>query len=222
MLLSISLLVLFQNAVSQSHSWSTGTLDIHIVPLTLFDGNPRLRLGMEYHPRNRIGYSLDVGFGNSQLNKSRLHGANWGKDYSFFEIRPEFKWYVPKSSAIEVYYSAELSYLLMTDELSDSYYFPEKLLTILSYDEASFKKQKIGLNIKTGVKFLVWKKMVLDFYWGIGVAYRDIKYTDQENLVNIEPGILDYLWIPPHKIEGNYFLAQFSLGIKIGYIIKKW
>ena len=220
-ILLVSLLTVCQNADSQSNSWSAGTLDIHIVPLALIDGNPRLRLGMEYHPRKRIGYSLDVGFGNNQILKYRVFGPHWGNDYSFFEIRPEIKWYKSKSSEYEVYYSAELFYLRMTDHLSNGFFYPEESSTTLSFDEASFTKQKIGLNFKTGIKLLVWKKMILDFYGGIGIAVRDINYADFVNLMYFDSGQIEYGPIP-QELEGNYFVAQFPFGFKIGYLIKKW
>ena len=222
MILLFSFLILYQNGVLQSNSWSAGTLDIHIVPLALIDGNPRLRLGMEYHPHKQIGYSLDVGFGNNQLYKYRVFGPHLEGDYSFFEVRPEFKWYTSKSSEYEVYYSAELFYLRMNDQLSSGLFYPEGLNTNYSFDEASFIKQKIGLNIKTGIKFLIWKKMVLEFYGGIGIAFRDIEYADFVNLMNYNYEPFRSGGIPPHQLEGNYFLAQFPFGFKIGYIIKKW
>jgi hypothetical protein len=106
-------------------TWSAGTLDIHVVPLVLLDGNPRLRLGTEYHPHNRLGYSLEVGVGSSSMNSYRFSNSIWGQDYSFFEIRPEIKWYKKKPGPDELYYSAELFYVKMTDKLSHQLFYPE-------------------------------------------------------------------------------------------------
>lgn len=220
-ILFIILLSIYEEAESQSASWSAGSLDVHIVPLTLLDANPRLRLGMEYHPYSRLGYSLEVGVGSSQLNQYRFNGNLWGQDYSLLEIRPELKWYRKKHGANEVYYSAELFYLQMKDKLSNQYFYPEDTAEPVSFEEASFNKHKFGLQLKIGTKFLVWKRFSLDFYEGLGIAYRHIDYS---NVVNPEifGSTICQFWQPPHELEGKYLLAQLSLGIRVGYIIEKW
>lgn len=70
--------------LAQIDSVLIGTLHAYIVPLPLLDQNPRLRLGMEYHSSDHIGYNLEVGLGNSNLNRGKLKNTIWGRQYSFF------------------------------------------------------------------------------------------------------------------------------------------
>ncbi len=217
----IILLGISQIGLSQFHSWSTGTLDLHIVPLTLIDANPRLRLGAEYHPHSRLGYSLEVGVGNTQLNQYRFNGSLWGQDYSFFEIRPEVKYYKASQGKFNVYYAAELFYLHMHDKLSNEYYYPAGSDEPISFSNAYFDKHKFGLQIKIGNKILLWNRLIIDYYGGLGIAHRHINYSNVLN-PEIVGGTICEFWLPPCQLEGDYFLIQPSLGLRIGYIINKW
>src|SRR5690242_11400585 len=113
------LLVLTREGQSQADSGSIGALTAYVVPLTWVDRNPRLRLGMEYHAHNQMSYSLEVGFGNNLLNHSRLEKLVWGQAYSFFEIRPEIKWYRREEKEFDLYWGAEFFYQHMSDHLED-------------------------------------------------------------------------------------------------------
>ena len=217
---------------SQADSVFTGTLQAYIIPLPWIDKNPRLRLGIEYHAQEHKSYSLEVGFGDNFINESRLDKSVWGQDYTFFEVRPEIKWflknksnlpwYVWKSSALPRYFAIEGFYQEMHDQLADSDFNPKSSEMDIAYDLASFKKIKIGAHAKLGVKFLLWKKVVLDFYEGIGLAYRKITYYDVMNPRPFDDfGSNEEWWPEPYKNEGAYFLFQLSLGVRVGYVFGK-
>jgi hypothetical protein len=223
---------LTEKGLSQADTVLSGTFHLFAVPLPWIDKNPRLRLGMEYVTHNRMGYSLEIGYGNRHLNHSRLENVVWGDAYSFFEVRPEIKWYVDDNrlapwkrkypSSIPRYFAVEAFYQEMHDHLDNNDFSPKINPTPISYEQASFKKIKIGAHAKLGLKLLLWKKVVIDFYEGIGLAYRKISYTDVINPLPLEEPGTNEGWFPePYKNEGAYLLFQFSLGLRVGYIIGK-
>ena len=218
--ISIAVVFVIQTAMSQSGGFP-GTLDLHLVPLPMIDRNPRLRVGMEYHTHHHLGYSLELGWGNKFINNSRLDQIIWGNEYSFFEVRPEIKWYRKEYDNFATYWAAELFYLQMRDRLENQHFYPSAFFQSIDYEEASFYKEKIGLQIKRGIKFLFLKRFVLDVYGGFGIAYRVINYEDLVNPVFNQHHFEEW-FVEPHKKEGVEFLAQLSFGGRIGYLIGNW
>jgi len=217
--LAFFLLILAIEGRSQSDSGTIGTLTAYVVPFTWVDVNPRLRLGMEYHTHNHMGYSLEIGWGNNQLNHARLENVVWGEDYSFFEIRPEVKWYRKEEKQFNLYWGAEMFYQQMTDRLENLYFYPKNSTLTVYYDEATFSKTKMGVQAKAGIKFLVWKRVTLDFYEGIGLAYRQNTYSNLTNPIVSEDAPVEEWWDSPYKNEGPFLLLQISLGVRVGYVI---
>lgn len=217
MLITFLLMIM---AVQAAISQSEGTLDIHFIPFPLYDRNPRVRMGIEYHGYDRLGYNLEIGIGNTHLNAPRLNGI-FGKNYSFLEIQTELKWYLNDLGAVSKYFAADVFYLHMKDELENGYYYPAFSTDVIRYENASFMKQKLGILIKGGFKFLIWKRVVIDFYEGVGLALRDIQYTNLTGLSYQEINVIEEWWSPPHLHAGNVVLGQFATGIKIGCVIGK-
>ena len=232
-LITILLLIcLAERGISQADTALAGMLNLYVVPLPWIDKNPRLRLGMEYTTNNHMGYSLEVGYGNKHLNTGRLEDVVWGQEYSFIEFRPEvkwyrktnqpFPWYLNRPSQLPRYLAVELFYQQMHDQLSNNDFSPKAGSTDIAYDQASFKKIKIGATAKVGFKVIIWKKVVLDFYEGLGLAYRKISYTNIVNPIPFElQGTNEEWWPKSYKNEGAYFLFQLSFGVRVGYIIGK-
>lgn len=221
-----------ERGMSQADTALAGMLNLYVVPLLWIDKNPRLRIGMEYVTNNHKAYSLELGYGNKHLNHARLENLVWGQNYSFFEIRPEVKWFAQTSRSfpwfsknqlrLPRYIALEFFYQQMHDRLSTNDFSPKAGSTDIAYDEASFKKIKIGATAKVGFKVIIWKKVVLDFYEGIGLAYRKITYTNVINPIPFElQGTNEQWWPESYKNEGAYLLFQLSLGVRIGYIIGK-
>lgn len=193
---------------------------------------------MEYHAHDYKSYSLEIGFGNKHINHSRLDNGVFGQAYSFLEVRPEIKWfpkiklfkketfwtpwYLRSSNPLPRYFAVELFYQEMHDEL-ENLDFNQKATDIdIAYDETSFKKIKIGVQAKVGIKFLLWEKVVVDFYEGLGLAYRKITYYDVVNpRLFDEFGANEQWWPESYKNEGAYFLFQLSFGVRVGYVISK-
>ncbi|MBN2261907.1 MAG: hypothetical protein JW735_03280 [Prolixibacteraceae bacterium] len=196
-------------------------LKIRLSPITMLDDTPRLRAGFEYSNQSKWHYGLDVGIGNSVLNKTRLKDMKWGNDYSFFEIRPEIKYVYRTSTSFLLYCSAELFYLQMTDHLLSGEFQKDKQRVFVTYDEADFKKQKTGMHLKTGADFNLFKRFYFDVYGGIGFANRTIAYANVVNPIENE-GILFVEWGPkPHLFEGQDLILHFTAGFRISYLLWK-
>ena len=91
----------------------------------MIDYTPRLRFELEYFSNKKLGYSIDLGIGNYFLNKGRLEGMIWGKDYSFFEIRPEIKYALKRNKYYTFYCATEFFYLKLSDNLQSGHYQKE-------------------------------------------------------------------------------------------------
>jgi hypothetical protein len=206
---------------SQGNIKQESQFKVRLTPITMLDYTPRLRGGVEYSNQTKWQYGLDVGFGNSVLNKWRLDGMGWGNKYSFFEIRPEIKYVYRTSTSFILYCSAELFYLQMTNHMLSGDYKKHNHYGFITYDEANFNKQKTGIHLKTGADFNVYKRFYFDVYCGLGFANRTIGYTNVVNPVENE-GFLFVEWGPqPHLFEGQDLIVHLTAGFRIGYLLWK-
>jgi hypothetical protein len=222
-LLTLYAFIIFFNVASaQSLNETKGSLGIHIVPLSLFDFNPRLRLGLEYRGFNRLGYNIELGWGNHLFKDLSITESVWSDHYSFFEIRPEIKRYSYESERMEKYLGAELFYSYLSDQIQLNDYYQQNTGDNIYFEKASFQRHKIGMMLKAGFKWLVGNRFTIDYSSGFGLAYRSISYTDQVN-----PQIIDRdfehaeFFTPSRKKEGEYIIGQISLHLKFGYLLNQ-
>ncbi|MBN1118893.1 MAG: hypothetical protein JXA77_16910 [Bacteroidales bacterium] len=197
------------------------TVRINIMPLSLIDYTPRLRIGLDFDTKGQFGYSCDFGIGNSKINNGRLDGMIWGKNYSFYEIRPEIKYTLLENNYSNLYCATEFFYLLMRDQLESGHYQKENSDFEIEYDYANFRKQKYGAHLKGGVSLSLYERLNVDFYWGIGVAERIIDYTHVLNPVEMtEPIFVE--WVPQNYLfEGESVIFHMTMGFKVGYIFRR-
>jgi len=186
----------------------------------MIDRTPRLRLGAEYNFNNTFAYCLEIGVGNTFINKNRLSGSLGKENYQFFEVRPEVKYYFNNSATkkTSMYCATELFFITAGCKYFDSYYHLANRELITYYDEATFRKIKYGCHIKGGIKQVLFKRVTIDFYGGLGIAKRKIAYSD---VVNPDTG--DYSvfeeWLPqPEQYEGESTFTHLTGGCKIGWM----
>lgn len=210
-------LFFIQNCFSQENCEVRNWLTFKVMPFSMIDYTPRLRLGLEYKSNKKLGYSIDFGIGNNFLNQWRLNGMIWGQEYSFFEIRPEVKYLFKNSQNYYFYGAMEFFYIDMKDFLESGHYEKENSNVETTYESATFNKQKYGLHLKGGMNIIVSNRLNFDFYGGFGFAKRTISYTDVVNPVDgTEPIFVE--WIPqPYLFEGESIIFHMTLGVKIGY-----
>lgn len=210
-------LLFFYSISGIAQSFESGMLEVHVVPLVFFEKNPRLQVGAEFHPEGRIWYGLDIGFGNNKLSHASLQNSQWGQNYSFFEIMPEIRLDRIEGGWITPYFAFNPFYLRMRDNLNQDYFYPDDNSNQVSYKTASFEKEKIGAYLKAGSEILVFKRLVIDLFVGAGMAYRNIQYNNVTEPNQIS--IIEEWFSQPYRHQGESFLPQAELGIKIGYVI---
>ncbi len=216
----IALIILsFQNSFSQGYYEPQNRTGIKIMPFSMIDNNPRLRLGLEYISNDRIGVSIDFGIGNNVINHNRLKDTKWGQDYSLIEVRPEIKYLFKNRKYFYFYNSIECFYITMKDVLESDSYQLENSNKWISYDRARFSKQKYGVHFKVGINIIAYDKFNFDFYGGVGVAQRVISYS---KVINPSEGYYDDWsdgdWFgESYDQEGKSVFVNLSLGVKFGY-----
>lgn len=221
-ILVILLLCISPSLWSQDEGIKKSSTQIYIAPFLMADITPRLRMGVEYNSGRRWAYSMALGAGNSFLNHHRLKGNKWGTRYSLYEIRPEIKYTVyDTGDDLSIYLSSELFYIRMRDDLEKNYFNEDGEDTSypVYYEKATFHKQKLGIHLKAGFKHIISPKIELDFYGGIGKAYRKIEYRD---VVNPVKGEYDYYmkWFSNiYRNPGESIILHLALGCKVGWIL---
>ena len=212
MLLPALMLTLTQ-AKSQSADRVTlpAHLDLHIMPLALAHPDPSLRFGMEAVTGSRWSYGLSAGVGSNPFtvvlmkNDKRIN-------YQMWEVRPEIKFYLYQREDMGWYLAGEGLYVNSSYTSGNSYYivsYDEKVV----FDEAAFQKEKFGGIGKMGVKFLVGRKLTLDLFSGVGMAWTQVSYSDVENPRN---QYHDPFFDGEDFYEGKRWTGLFSAGVKIG------
>jgi hypothetical protein len=193
------------------------SLEFHIVPLPIFDYTPRYRIGLEYETK-KYGYALDFGWGNSFLNQSQLSGRVWKHNYHFYEIRPEFKYFIRQKGNSNIYTSLEIFSIFMSARFYDAFYYIDHPWLAIRFDEADFYKNKTGAHLKFGFKFKLPYAIVAEQFIGIGVARR---YFDYDNVINKrwdeKRNIEDHLlWGNAFRTKGADYMLHLTLGVKFG------
>ena len=218
-LISFFLLCFSHNLFSQKGEEKSKSLEIHVMPLAFYNSSPRFRVGVEYNYGPRFGYSVEIGAVKSFLSKGVVKSWSGGKDYSFFEIRPEIKYYLFKldDHYSSIYCAAEL-YLIRKNDLQENGNFYRDDSYIL-FDEARLHKTKYGIHIKAGIKKLILKRFDIDLYGGAGVGQILVKYSDL-----IDPYVdvchkQDEIFVSDEKREGEATKLHFTFGCKIGWVI---
>ncbi len=77
----------------------------------------------------------------------------------------------------------------------------------------------MGMNLKVGVKLIAFEQIAFDFYAGIGIAHRNIEYSNVMNPENVSEPQAPSIISQRHAIIGRSYLLHFALGGKIGIIL---
>lgn len=189
---------------------------LHAAPLSLVDPFPRIRMGVDFQQTPSRIYTVDLGFGWSLWNFEDMW-KNRDRHYFVYEMRPEVKflfWRRPNSTS---FFATELYYLRARERLEHASYSDVRHTTTTSFSEALYDRQKLGLNLKVGSQGIFLGRIVFEFYYGVGVAYRDIQYLDAKDQV-MNP--YNPRWFKVHVEQGKTLLLQVPFGLKVGVIFE--
>jgi hypothetical protein len=201
---------------------------IFIAPLNVFDVvNPSIQLGYERFLSNQISIQGELGIiMHHSITNFIIDKVNGVNDCQFnssgFKARAEVKYFYKKKSYYNPYISAELYYMRNVSrtrdlfEVSDSLFqYPYEIPVEFNqyYDFYTLDKQKIGLNMKIGWKFLIMYRFEVEPYLGLGIAYRNSKHENRINPLDKE-FFDDYF---NDSRQGVSWFLNIPFNVKLGY-----
>ncbi len=203
------------SAQTRTRETLPANVDLHIMPIALAHPDPSLRIGAERITGGRWSYGLSAGIGHNPFTAVLMKNDR-RTDYQLWEIRPEVKFYLLQREDMGWYLAAEGVYVNSSYTSRSSYYilsFNEKVV----FDKAGFQKEKFGGIGKMGVKFLVGRKLTLDLFSGLGMAWTQVSYSDVENPKN---EVHDPFFDGEDLYLGKRWTGLLAIGVKVG--IRLW
>jgi hypothetical protein len=166
-----------------------------------------------------LALSLDYGFAGFMTKSSDFRSIESDDDYKFNVIRPEIKQYVFKSENTALYGAFEYFYIHSEHKIYNSYYNDEINGSRIDFKQAKYRKLKRGGHLKLGFKSLTADIVSFDFYLGLGLAERNIRYKDviTDSSIDVENKKNDWHGI---KHDAGYSkLIHFTAGFKVGIML---
>ncbi len=180
---------------------------------------PRWRLGYikEISEKRKLG--VEIGFGHASISSVKKGNLlNTGEHYTLVEIRPQYYFILNPKKKANFYTSIELFYIYHYEKFYNEEFFAEEN-NYLKFDEADYHRQKFGLVGNLGWFWSLSKRIGLNFYMGGGIKFRHNNYS---NFIGLANGDHDEEHFSPYyRKEGLKFNAEFSLGLKLFYRMKK-
>jgi len=185
-------------------------LTFDLVSPILFNEISRYTIGYVQNLPGRWKLGGSIGYGNKNINFVTESKTN----YSLIEFRPEVYYFLNKK--LPLYFSGELFYINHRETL-----FNDKLTFNLGnegilFDQADYKRIKIGGVLKIGTMTHLTDKLKLNFYCGAGVRARDNTFRNIVNPV-VDVDMKGYIINPFRRQEGTRIGLEFSLGLKLFY-----
>ena len=205
---------------------------IFFAPLNLFDfGNPNFQVGYERFVAKRWALQVEGGiiihhsildlfidFANN-IKISECQFSNKG-----FIVRGSVKYVFLDKRKVKIYVSPELFYLRNKSGIKRSFSVTDPDFEYsfgLIPDDAEYgytqffynDEEKMGINMKVGIKLLSGKRFFFEPHIGIGIAYRNVIQTGIENpndKLLYSLGIFD-------KAAPNKWVPTIPFNFKIGF-----
>jgi hypothetical protein len=188
---------------------------IKFTPLKLFGlVNPGLELAYERKTSSEFStqFMCSLLFDNKQSN-TPLTG---------FRASVEEKFFYKKSAPIGPYLSFEINYLqkkyydTWNFGVADIYSDPNYSNTNYS-DTYGINKKTLSFNIKWGYQTII-KRLVFDFYAGLGLKYRNVQHFDRINPNDEMEGTLHPNIYLIGNREAKEWTISIPLNIKVGWV----
>ncbi len=185
-------------------------------PLSLADPLGSVQFALEYPIGSRqslqheVGYITEIGSGSEKI-----------KNREGIRLRNEYRYYIDADDGIYgcVYLAPEFLYIYYNYSQAGTYGINCSGSGNCDYYQrmyAGMNKQVFAFTPKAGYQ-LVFRRMVLDLYGGLGYRHVIVKQTHK-----VSPGeYRDPDFFNVRKTPGSYNLPNLSLGMKIGFLLKK-
>ncbi len=184
---------------------------LHLMPLSFFNRLGRMRLGGQLK-RNRWCYMLDVEVGHN-LTQEWI-SAREDRDFRFFGVRPEIRYDLDKYDPT-FYVAMELPLTVMNRFFTGR--FTAENGDLRRVDEARQARFRISGIAKIGVQFLAGEHVFFDFYAGLGVAYRDIHYTERVGETEAFNDFFEWGISSNLSREGGVLVPEIAAGLRFGW-----
>jgi hypothetical protein len=181
---------------------------------------PRYRLGYTHGFSEHIHAEVQVGYGSENTTFNITNSASFvGDSYSLFEILPQITYIFNPAEKLNYYLAIQGVYLNHKNRYFNENYFDRDLGVNISYDEAEYDREKIGVNVLTGFYTpLGDSPFGIDIFIGFGVRSRTNTYS---NLVNPIANLFfddERIFLPGYRdISGTTIGLNFSLGFKFTF-----
>ncbi len=222
LIISLFVLLFSQMAFAQSDNNTNvkNRFAIKVIPIPFFDPySPRLRMGLEYATKKRLGFNVDIGYGDNKLNYWLLKDHSWEHGYLFYEIRPQIKYFFTNTKYYIFYVGLELFYLHMSNDYESGYFNTQHSDKVTYYDSARYNKAKLGSHLIVGINLFAAERLNFNFFLGLGFARRSVYYTELVNPKVRYDGPIRCEWFFDSQDEGESYVFHMTLGVKVGYVL---
>ena len=149
-----------------------------VSPITPF---PRINVGYTRSLNSHwsVGGSVGVGFqGLPYTNED-------SNNYSLYEIRPEVLYFIGKGEKYTNYIGLELFYINSKETLLFDTFNPVNdangTVELIAFDRADYRRVKNGVLVNFGEYTRLSNKLMLRVNFGLGVRFKDNRYSNIEN-----------------------------------------
>jgi len=168
--------------------------NVFFAPLNLFDFvTPSMQIGYEKIFGQQIGVQIEGGY---LLNRSLIGASEWFSvtedeltyKRTGYKVRAELKFYLNTSKKAKPYVALEGYYtkckLTITNESEIVKYVPTD--TDYEYYYYINDKERIGANVKFGLKFFAGPYVTIEPYAGLGVVKRKMTVAGNSDIESID------------------------------------
>lgn len=227
-ILSIFFLFFYLNLPAQSTSMIP---KLSLLPFADDINFPRIQFGLEskinkhYAIYNEFGIRYRASLAeDQQVSINKKYGYKYRLEFRYYLNNPK----KPSKKLLQGWYTGANAQYSIYSYNSSAKYRPIEDTSQILKDAYGVRKQVITPNIILGKQFIIWERITIDFFSGIGIRFRTMKLTDQEFKNNLDifenPSIDITLLSERQKIETIYASknTHFNLqgGIRIGYAFK--
>ncbi|GEO03301.1 hypothetical protein AAE02nite_09650 [Adhaeribacter aerolatus] len=220
---NLLLILLLFTRLSIAQEPNRSALQFRFSPLSLFD--PRaatIQLGIQGTIQNKIGLSVDYGIPYKGLAKTIFQNPENRYGYhDYYKLRAELKYFMQPDwlkgdEKSKLYFSAEAFHSPEEYQKIDSWLLKEDENYYYEYSDVN--RQLWGGCIKVGQEYIVFRRLILDNFVGLGLRWITIDH--QIFGENIEPPTRFSFGSVDNR-EGSFTRPHLALGAKIGFVLVK-
>ncbi len=183
-------------------------------PLSLLDGTSSIQFALEHQLGKHTALQHEAGFILPVNNFDTGIHSKYG-----VRLRNEFRLYLtPGSNQLRgLYIAPELLFMYYRgyrNEVFGRECDGTNGCAYFEYMDHLSQKQVYGLHQKIGLQEVIFKRVVVDIYAGLGFRHVRVREYDRPEFTNWR-GFIDF-----RKQHGNHTLPSLSLGFKVGYILR--